>query len=258
MDHQHIETHSLIERYHQGRLEPEEEIRFEAHLAGCPQCQDQLEMARDLQLGLRAMVAEDAARATSIGAGAWLLGRNRMARLGLLLSSVAIIVLLPLGGYLVARHTPCPAITEVRAAVKAWQQRYKTEHRELASLRSQIATTEEPTPLVNTPVLLLMTVRTDKPAAVIDLDEVGDHVALAADVGNDPRFLSYGFTIVGSDGTMMWHRHDLLPNALEVVMVVFPSDLLLPGDYRLIVEGLTRDAAAVELESYRYLVLPRE
>ena len=62
MDHDYIAEHSLIERYHQGSLPPEEEARFEAHFVGCPQCTEELELARGFRLGIRTVAAEEAAR----------------------------------------------------------------------------------------------------------------------------------------------------------------------------------------------------
>ena len=61
MDHAYIEEHGLIERYHRGLLDPEEETRFEEHYFSCPQCMEQLELARGFQRGLQAATAEDAA-----------------------------------------------------------------------------------------------------------------------------------------------------------------------------------------------------
>ena len=62
MDHAYIESHGLIELYHQGALTPDEESRFEEHFVDCGECMEQLELARGLQRGLRSVAAEDAAR----------------------------------------------------------------------------------------------------------------------------------------------------------------------------------------------------
>ncbi len=60
MDHGTAVEHGLVARYRSGRLEPDEEQRFEEHFFACAACQDELEFQRRLELGLQAMAAEDA------------------------------------------------------------------------------------------------------------------------------------------------------------------------------------------------------
>ncbi|HEY0554696.1 MAG TPA: zf-HC2 domain-containing protein, partial [Thermoanaerobaculia bacterium] len=89
MDHPYIESHGLIELYHQGALPPDEESRFEEHFVGCGECMEQLELARGLQKGIRAMAAEDAARAVvAAGLFAWLARRGRLAQWGMALAAL--------------------------------------------------------------------------------------------------------------------------------------------------------------------------
>src|SRR5436305_2571678 len=99
MDHAYIVENSLIERYHRGLLDPEEEARFEEHFFGCPECTEQIELARSFGRGMKAMAAEDAARgAVALGIFAWLARRGRLAQLGLAVSA--------LGALLVAAGLP--------------------------------------------------------------------------------------------------------------------------------------------------------
>ncbi len=286
MNHSHIKERSLIERYYLGQLAPDEEMRFEAHFASCPQCMEQLEMARELQLGLRAMVAEDATRMAQIGLVAWFTRRRRGLQLGLILAALLVVTGLPMAaGYLVARGGQWTTIAAARATADDWQRRYQDEQQTASELRQQLATSELrrkqdqsqaearvtedgkdggarrgprllPQPLVNTPVFLLATLRADLPPATIDLGSIGDHLVLAVDAGNDPRFVSYRVTIADDNGTRLWDQAGLLPNALEAVMITFPADFFSAGDYRLTVAGLLPDASAVELNSYQYRVAP--
>src|SRR3954453_10617906 len=96
MDHTYIENSGLVERYHRGLLPPDEEAEFEEHFVECPQCTEQLELARGLQRGLKTMAAEDAARALG-GAGlfAWLARRGRLAQWGTALAALLIAAALP-------------------------------------------------------------------------------------------------------------------------------------------------------------------
>src|SRR5579872_3486150 len=98
MDHAYIEENGLVESYHRGLLDPEEEARFEEHFAECPQCVEQLELARGFQRGLKAMAAEDletAQAAVAVGLFAWLARRGRTAQWGLALAALLVAAALP-------------------------------------------------------------------------------------------------------------------------------------------------------------------
>src|SRR4051794_7107729 len=101
MDHAYIEENGLVESYHRGLLEPEEEARFEEHFAGCPKCVEQLELARGFQRGLKAMAAEDLERTAqmqavvALGLFAWLARRGRAAQWGLALAALLLAAALP-------------------------------------------------------------------------------------------------------------------------------------------------------------------
>src|SRR5262245_34289650 len=65
MDHREVIERGLIEAYHRGGIPPEEEEAFEAHFFACPECTEQLELARGFERGLKAAVAEDLARVSA-------------------------------------------------------------------------------------------------------------------------------------------------------------------------------------------------
>jgi hypothetical protein len=283
MNHEHIETHGLVERYLQGRLPPDEEASFEAHFTGCPRCTEQLETERELRLAMKAMTAEDMAAedmaaedvaAKDVAAGRT--GRSGRvirfarlgpaARLGLAAAALVLAIGLPLSVGLITSRGGQDELVAARAEVGTWRQRLETEQQEAAELRDRLQTAEARAreaeaqsrqPLVNTPVFLLAAVRGGTgPSAVIDLDEVGDHLALAVDIGADPRIASVDLTITATDGTTTWHGDGLRPNALEAVVVTFPSSLFAPGDYRLRVDGRRGEGEAIELATYRFTVRP--
>jgi hypothetical protein len=283
MEHAYIEENSLIERYHQGRLPPEEEARFEAHFAACPQCLEQLEMARDLQLGLRAMAAEEAARTAQIGLIAWFARQHRALQAGMVVAAILVATGLPVGGYFFASSGLRATIAEAHASAADWQQRYLSEHQSASELRQQLSENErqrgeeqglaetgpvarEPAaqgdterprqPQINTPVFLLALVRGEpgEPAATIHLGQIGDSFALAVDAGGDPRFADYRVTITDAGGALRWRRDGLLVNALEALMITFPASFFDPGDYRLDLAGRRPDGDTVELGGYSFRV----
>lgn len=262
MDHDHIEEHGLIDLYHRGQLPPGEETRFEEHFVGCPECQERLEMARGFQRGLKTMVAEEVVQASLLS---WLARRK-----GLALAALLLIAGLPVLGYLAASREPEDL---------GWRQRYESAQRSAADLQGKLEESERrrreereervaqvestpkpeeprpastPTPLINTPVFLLTAVRSEGESVVIDPGEKG-YFSLAVDAGDDPRFESYRVTITGA---RTFRESGLKPNALEALLLTFPADYFPPGEYRLVVEGVTPDGAASELGGYAFRVVP--
>jgi hypothetical protein len=275
MDHAYIESNGLVERYHRGLLPPDEEARFEEHFVDCPQCTEQLELARGFQRGLRTMAAEDAARAVvEAGIFAWLARRGRLARWGTALSVLILAALLPALWLLAGgrserrqqearleaeRHTR----QELERRLTESESRRSAERRDLESKLAQVKPPEPPRglagPLVNTPVFLLTAVRSnDAQPVTIDPSRTGDALALAVDLGEGLRFDTYRATIVSiggkTGGGKVFEKTGLKPNALEALMITFPSTFFAPGDYRLRVEGVKPDGSSAEVGGYGFRV----
>jgi len=276
MDHAYIESNGLVERYHRGLLPPDEEARFEEHFVDCPQCTEQLELARGFQRGLRTMAAEDAARAVvEAGIFAWLARRGRLARWGTAFSVLILAALLPALWLLAGgrserrqqearleaeRHTR----QELERRLTESESRRSAERRDLEAKLAQVKPPEPPRglagPLVNTPVFLLAAVRSnDAKPVTIDPSRTGDALALAVDLGEGLRFDTYRATIVfiggKTGGGKVFEKSGLKPNALEALMITFPSTFFAPGDYRLRVEGVKPDGSAVEVGGYGFRVM---
>ncbi len=277
MDHAYIEENGLVESYHRGLLDPEEEARFEEHFAGCPQCVEQLELARGFQRGLKTMAAEDletaqrTRAAVAIGLFAWLARRGRATQWGLALATLLVAAALPMiwmsGG---ARQQDAER-RALQARVAAGEQSRRELAGRLAASEARLAQATTPTapkpspapprglaaPLTNTPVFLLSLLRGDegKPAA-IDLARTGDALALAVDVGAGPGagFSSYRATI-RRGGDTVFRQAGLKPNALEALMITFPASFFTPGDYRLKIEGIAADGTASAVGEYGFQVL---
>jgi len=261
MDHAEVEEKGLVELYHRGLLPPEEEARFEEHFVGCPECAEQLELARGFQKGLRAMAAEDAARAVAAaGLLAWLARRGPAVRWGL---GLAVLLLAALPALLLFSQG-----RRERLAAADWRARAEAQRRTNAELERRLAEAkprETPrgpanslvNPLVNTPVFLLAAVRGEGKPATVDLSRAGEALALAVDVGEDLRFETYRATITRAGGATVFEKSGLKPNALEALMITFPSSFFPPGDYRLRVEGVGPDGGAAEVGGYPFRVVRR-
>jgi putative zinc finger protein len=271
MDHTYIAEHSLIERYHRGLLDPEEEARFEEHFVGCPECTEELELARSFARGMKVLAAEDAARGAVLTAlFAWLARHGRLAFAALLL-----IALLPAAWIWVREARVAATAAADRRQLEAERQKTADLGRQLAAserqrsgerqrLESQLAAAQQAgrsTPLreilVNTPVLLLRTFR-DEPGAApatLALPPAGGPVALAVDAPADPRFASYRVRLTGAGGRTLFEKGDLHPNALEALLVTFPPGFFSPGAYRLSVFGVTPAGSGLALGEHPFRVV---
>ncbi|HEX4960981.1 MAG TPA: hypothetical protein VF173_09095 [Thermoanaerobaculia bacterium] len=271
MDHAYIADHGLVERYHQGLLEPDEEARFEEHFADCRECTEQLELARGFERGLKAMAAEDAALAriaVQAGLFAWLARRGRLAQWGLALAVLLLAAAIPALWFRAEsadlRHTAAVLKEKGERDAAVLKQRLAESERQRAEERETRLAQKSPeaprglaAPLANLPVVLLSAVRGDAEPPTIDLAHIGDLVALAVDPGADASFASYRATLTKA-GTTVFRQSGLRLNALEALMITFPASFFTPGEYRLRVEGIKGDRTAAEVGGYRFRVVGKD
>lgn len=262
MDHSYVAEHGLIELYHQGLLDPDEEARFEEHFVACAECTEQLELARGLSRGVKAMVAEDATRAVVAGGIlAWLARRGRPARLGL---AAALLLLAGLPAFWLWREGRRQIAVEQERAknseerAEAIQQKLSESERlrqqERRAAEQRLAEAAREAPWIDVPVFLLTVVR-GEPGETARID-AKDRFSLAVDAGGDPRFTSYRVTIEDAAGRPAFAQAGLHPNALEVLMITFSGDYFAPGEYRLRVEGVLADKTTERIGTYAFRVVP--
>lgn len=221
MDHSYIAEHSLIERYHLGQLSPDEEMRFEAHFVDCPQCTEELEAARGFQIGIKAVAAEDLARAQAAVQIGLLARLTRLSRQwpGMITGALAAVILTSSWFLMLSPSDPSGSQG----------------------------------PVADTQVFVLSTVRsTEERVRLVSPGEEATQVALAVDVDFDPRITGYRLTVLDSTEQIVWQAGDVQPNDLEVLLVTLPAEFLAPGDYRLTVEGRATPAATISRESYPF------
>lgn len=224
-DHSTAFEHGFIERYHLGTLSPTEEERFEAHFMDCAQCQEELEVQRSFTRGMKTLAAEEATRsAVRLSLLAWL------SRRGAMTAFAALVVLVAAAGlvHLLRENT-----------------RLETRVAELAGGTTPALQVSE------VPLVLLSVLRGEDDGPVVVTDPGGPW-SLAVDAGADPRFVTYGITLLDAKDEVRLEREDLQPNALEVLQLTFPSGFLSPGDYRLLVRGVLPGGERVDLGSYPF------
>ena len=290
MDHTYIEEHNLIERYGLGRLSPDEEMRFEEHFLGCVQCQEELEMERGFRRGLKRAVAEEAGERAVVQAGllAWLAQALRRPQAGLAIALLLAVTLLPAAWFgrqnaelrqqseaasneirnWKARYSGLQAERdEMQLQQTAAEERWDAEKSRLEARLDEITASSEPSKperpsapaldsLVNVPLFLLGKLRSEDAVNRVDPAPDAGYFSLAVDVYTDPRFLDYRLEITDTVGEVVWQQANLLPNALEVLLVTFQRGFLPPGRYRLTVSGRLESGALESIESYPFEIRP--
>jgi hypothetical protein len=272
MDHEHIESHHVADRYLQGKLTPEEADRFEEHYLSCQECLGRLDRAERLQRGLKRAAAEDAARLAAVRQAGFFatlarLGRSRPA--GLAVAALFIVLLLPamlayrefgrLGRELdqtrealAAREREgkapaAPTIVEDRAALERAQraeaerqrleQELERERSARAGLEKDLAQARQPQ--ANTPILSLSPERSaggeTAPTQQVRLAKTSGWIVLSLEL-DAPEYEHYRVTLL--KGTKeVWRNGGLEPNGQDSLVVSLPMALLEPGDYAVRVEG---------------------
>lgn len=266
MDHATIEARGLIDRYVRGEMAAEDEAAFEEHFVACGECQAELELERGLGRGVRAVAAEEAARAVvASGLLAWLARRGRPAALGMILAMAALVAIPAL--WLSSRYR------QLEQAAEALRQALTSEKQSAAGMKRELERTEQrhaaeraafeerlaeaeaaPSPLIartlEVPVVLLATVRGSGGPATIERRQAARPLALAVDVGAGAAYASYTLTVRDADGKVLLRRPGLHPNALEVLMLTFPAGFFSPGEYRVEVAGVEPGGAEQEVGQY--------
>ena len=260
MDHRLIEDENIAELYVTGRLPPEDEEELEIHLLECRECRARVAQAEDFRDSLRMVAAEDAARATvQLGLLGWLARQSRSARLGW---TAALLVLMALPTWLVIERTRLereladarraverprdpaplavpPADTRDLARLAQEQSRLQEELRQERTAREALADriARLTRPQINTAVYSLGLVRGESEIPEIDPGSASEWIVLSLDLpltGHD----TYRATLLDARSAAVWQGDGLRPTASDTLTLLFPSDLLKPGDYRLRLEAV--------------------
>ena len=266
MDHHLIEEQNVAALYVAGQLPPEDEERFEEHLLECRECRERVAWAEDLKGSFQALAAEDATRVAGAGLLAWLARRSRWlgaAALALLAVALPAWLLVERGRLLrelaVARaerpapppSVPVPSQASGEAELRAGRERSRLE----GELRSERAEREKLSrrlaeltrPQVNTAIFSLGLVRGEEDANRILIGPEPAWVVLSIELPPADAE-SYRATLLDERGRTVWKGEGLRPTASDTLVLGLYSDLLAPGAYRLVLEGVPRDrAVSVEL-----------
>jgi hypothetical protein len=271
MDHRRIDEQNVAELYVTGRLSPEDEETFESHLLECSECRQSVGWADDLRTSIRAVAAEDAARASvQLGFLAWVSRRTRSARAGLLMAALLAVAALPawlqadrsrLARELTearseaerpAAPAPAPAPATVPAAPDTSElERLAEENRLLAEQlrdsREQLAKVDElDEPQINTPIVSLGVVRGESDSTV-ELGPSPEPILLSLELPQ-VEYDTYRVTLLDNKNKTVWQKDGLEPTASETLTILFPSERLKAGtSYRFRLEGMEPGGRAVDI-----------
>ena len=290
MDHHYIEGHNIPDRYLQGTLSAAERIRFEEHIIDCAQCLERLEVTEDFRSTLRAVAAEEAASTRAHarpGLRAWSMRLTGGRQAALLAAAVLLLVALPAA--LLIRETSQSRRQLDRASLAAadWQRRYEdtqqvarnlekevqAREQELSKQRLEIETQRErerqgrvveegsrqarlqPT----APIFELNTVRSGSPgqsarATRVSVPPSARWIVLKLETEPDPELQSYRATLLASDQQVICRASDLVA-VKGVLAISCDSSLFTPGDYRLTLEGLTKQGRYAPAGTYYFHVI---
>lgn len=276
MDHRRIDEHNIAELYVTGRLSPEDEEAFESHLLECSECRESVGWADDLRTSIRAVAAEDAARAgLQLGFLAWISRRTRTARAGLLMAALLAVAALPawlqadrsrLARELeearseasTAAERPAPAAPAPAPAAPTAPgpelEKLTSENRQLAEenrqLAEQLARAEEPQ--INTPIFSLGTTRGASDLQPIELGPSPERLPILLElpaVDHD----TYRVTLLDDRNRTVWKADGLEALASDTLSILFPSEFLKAGtSYRFRVEGIEPGGRAVDLGDFPF------
>jgi hypothetical protein len=257
MDHTYIEEHQIADRYVQGTLPEDEAERFENHYLSCPECLDSLDLAESVQRGFRRAATQDAERLAAtrqLALLAWLGRLSRRSQVGVLLSALLVLTVLPagLGVHGIAErdreltHTRAVLADERRHAAADGALRANLDASQRGALAAahardvqQLAQMQQPQG--NVPILFLDKERGAGPTSDaltqrLRLPATG-WVVLASPV-DLPFQPSYRAELLDSHGREVCRWQGLQPDDHDLLRMSLLSNQVQTGDYSLVVEGI--------------------
>ena len=268
MDHHYIEGHNIPDRYLQGTLSAAERTRFEEHLIDCPECLDRLETTEDFRRSLRTVAAEYPAiprvdarpepRTWWTGVTVW--------RQALLAAAMLLLIALPSALLIVQAGRSRRHVDEARLSAADWQRRYeeseqaarKAEKELLAERQARVTAEGTRQALLQAaPVFDLNTVRSGGGSAAatrLSIPGSARWVVLKLEMEPDPEHRSYRATLFTSDQRVICRASELIA-VNDALAVTCDASVFQRGEYRLTLEGLTRDGRYVPAAGYSFHVI---
>ena len=282
MDHQYIEEHNITDRYLLGRLRAEERSRFEEHFVDCHVCLERLETTENFRGALKTVAAEDATRRDAYdqnhaqiepsrpSAWTWMApfrGGWQWALIGamLLLAALPAALWMRERGELKRRYEQSLQTSERLAREIDESQRQSAEQRRQLEAQLERESQERmrladeleklKPPRIAAPVFILSTVRSGdagRPVNQIALPRSAPSIVLSLELEPDPDLQSYRATLQTSENRQVWRAGNLHPRSTNALNINLSTNMFTPGDYLLILEGLTKEGRYVPIARYSF------
>jgi hypothetical protein len=249
MDHIFIEENNIIVRYEMGKLSPAECAGFEEHFVDCPECQKQLASEADFRQALRLEARHGGWHQGPPTPAMWLGSSGvRWAVAACLAVAVGVSLFL-----LVRRVQGVQTeLAQTKATASEWEHKYESERQASDALKKQLqqaqgqseTNTGEKLPILAS-VFELNRVRSVEPDNAepvnwVVISRQPQWIALSLDRSREDAYQSYRVTLASSSGRVLWNNTLLAATPGNALSVSLPSKLLLPGDYLLTLEGMSR------------------
>lgn len=258
MEHSYIDEHNIVARYGMGKLSPEECTLFEEHLVDCVHCQEQLETTQEFSQAFKRVAAEDRLESQ--------FGTNRTSSFRVnffwrpaLIAAAACVIIFAVPGFFLMRQARLAQaeLSRANAAAENWRHQYLAEHQASTELDKRLhepGQTAKPdrsasaapaaVPAAAPVAAMIFTLESvrggdqddDTPVNQMVIPRSAQSVVLTMNREDLEELRSYHLTVSDSHGHVLAELNNLETSA----GISVPANLLHVGDYRLILEGRSR------------------
>jgi hypothetical protein len=243
MDHTYVEENQIADRYVMGTLPAEEAERFENHYLSCPECLDSLELTESVERGFKRMAGQDAAQVATVqqlAVVAWLARLGRQRQLGVLLSALVVLAVIP-GGVAIRS-------TAQLAQDRSTLEQVRQSSADVGPLREELAREREAR--AHAEGLLSQAFQPHGNDRIVSLgvergESTGEGPAVPPSANgwvfmevpvDSPFQPSYRAVLRDSQGKEISQIGDLLRSGRDTLSISVPAKLLPPGVYSVTIE----------------------
>jgi len=266
MNHQYIEEQNVAERYLLSKLSADEETRFERHLIGCHECQTNLDTIGDFRQALKVAVVEDIARVRK------LTPIHRRRRTLLQVCALLLLTALLTIYFVNENRRMRRELKQAQTNLIEWQQRYHSQQQGAQKVTEELRDVERrlneqqrqleslvqrETRMAHVPIFNLVTVRSigitpTKSINQITIPHSSEWVVLSPELEDNPEVGFYHATLLTAQQQIIKQLFNLEPDSHGVLGLILPTNIFKTGNYRLELEGFTRNKG--RLSKIRYLM----
>ena len=243
MDHTTIDEQQIPERFLMGKLNEEEQDWFEEHLLHCRECAQRLELAERFRRGIKTVGA-----ASSLEGFSAKPDRRGFFRLGTQFGLVAAAVIL-------AAVIPTFFLRRQNTSLSDRLAKERLQRQEMALELAGLSQ-----PQGGTALYFLSGERnatnSEAPTLQIPLPTSPGFIVLCPELA--PQVHETYRVSLKQESQTLWHTSGLQPNAMETLVLSFPTSFLKAGDYHLEIRPASVDSGtAAPVQIFRFRILPQ-